>query len=79
MTRMVRALGTIAVAAAALGALAVGEPSWETHPVHSVAGQNEPSWETAPAVLAKPGEPSWEVAPLEGEPSWEVAPKDAGA
>ncbi len=67
MTRMVRALSAIAVAAAALGAFAgVGEPSWESTPAHSVlAAPDEPSWETAPAdtVLASPSEPSWELAP----------------
>lgn len=66
MTRMVRALSAIAVAAAALGVVAAnGEPSWETPPPHSVAGPGEPSWEGTPAdvVLANPYEPSWEIAP----------------
>ncbi|GEB61825.1 hypothetical protein [Streptomyces gardneri] len=67
MTRMVRALSAIAVAAAALGVLAAnGEPSWESNPAHSVvAGPSEPSWEIAPAhvILASPEEPSWEIAP----------------
>lgn len=83
MTRMVRALGAIAVAAAALGALALaGEPSWENPPAHSVAGPSEPSWESAPAtvVLASPGEPSWEFVPTgQLEPDRDSAPADAAA
>ncbi|KOG36619.1 MULTISPECIES: hypothetical protein [Streptomyces] len=67
MTRMVRALSAIAVAAAVLGVLALdGEPSWETTPAHSVVAEpGEPSWESTPAhdVLASPGEPSWEILP----------------
>lgn len=67
MTRMVRARGAIAVAAAALGVLALsGEPSWELPPSHSVVAEpNEPSWESTPVtvVLASSGEPSWEFTP----------------
>ena len=74
MTRTVRALGAIAVfAAAALGVFgaSVGsEPSWDSAPASSVlASPGEPSWDGAPAgsVLNSPEEPSWDLVPVGAE------------
>ncbi len=77
MTRMVRALSAIAVAAAAtLGVVAAsGEPTWEIAAAGSVVA-GEPTWEAAPA---SPREPTWEAAPASvGEPTWEIAPGTFG-
>ncbi|GAA4908693.1 hypothetical protein ACFPM3_12415 [Streptomyces coeruleoprunus] len=70
MTRMVRALSAIAVAAAVAVGIAApsGEPSWDSVAADSLTA-GEPAWEAGPA---SPREPSWEVAPSDsGEPSWE--------
>ncbi|WP_173264234.1 hypothetical protein [Streptomyces pacificus] len=83
MTRMVRALCAIAVAAA-LGGLAVsGEPTWEWKPTTVTAtvaaALGEPTWESATMDVA-PGEPTWDSAPADvapGEPTWDSAPADA--
>ncbi|WP_228978129.1 hypothetical protein [Streptomyces sp. DH12] len=72
MTRMVRALSAIAVAAAAACGVAAlsGEPSWDTVSANSVVA-GEPAWEGGPAGIP---EPSWEVGPATfGEPSWDSA------
>ncbi|MCG5119307.1 hypothetical protein MA546_11070 [Streptomyces sp. T7(2022)] len=66
MSKMVRVLCAFAVAAA-FGAIASGEPTWEFAPT------GEPTWEIAPA-----GEPTWETAPA-GEPTWEDQPTDVQA
>lgn len=67
MTRMVRALGGIAFAAAAtLGVLAVGEPTWDIAPAHH--------------VVASPGEPTWDFTPTGvSEPTWDSIQAGAGA
>ncbi|MFI8290548.1 hypothetical protein EAO71_19725 [Streptomyces sp. ms191] len=83
MTRMVRALSAIAVAAAALGVLVgTGEPSWESTQKYAVtADPGEPSWESEPArsVLAAPSEPSWEFAPTQEHPDRVSVEAGAGA
>ncbi|WP_282697011.1 hypothetical protein [Streptomyces sp. CC208A] len=88
MTRMVRALGAIAfAAAAAVGALALnGEPTWDAPPAHVVAAPNEPTWDFAPVADREPtwdfaqGEPTWDFAPVaEREPTWDSAPLDLDA
>lgn len=80
MTRMVRALGAIAfAAAAALGALALnGEPTWDMPPAHNVvAAPGEPTWEVAPAAT---GEPTWEFTPAqEFDPNRDSVEAGAGA
>ncbi|RNL72079.1 hypothetical protein EBF04_15775 [Streptomyces sp. I6] len=71
MTRMVRALCAIAVAAALGGLAASGEPTWESAPTTVTA-----------TVAAAPGEPTWDSAPANaapGEPTWDNAPADADA
>ncbi|GGY67282.1 hypothetical protein GCM10010326_72320 [Streptomyces xanthochromogenes] len=63
MSRMVRALSTTAVVAAALCALsAPGDISWETHPAKSgVTTALDISWEIAPKGANT--DISWESAP----------------
>ncbi|GAA3066487.1 hypothetical protein GCM10017562_36000 [Streptomyces roseofulvus] len=88
MTRMVRALGAIAfAAAAAVGVVALnGEPTWDAPPAHVVAAPGEPTWDLVPVGEREPtwdfalGEPTWDVAPAgESEPTWDSAPLDSGA
>ncbi|MEU2548177.1 hypothetical protein ABZ618_22515 [Streptomyces roseolus] len=90
MTRMVRALGAIAfAAAAAVGAFALnGEPTWDAPPAHVVAAPGEPTWDFAPVAEREPtwdfalgaSEPTWDLAPAgEREPTWDSAPLDLGA
>ncbi|WP_236241848.1 hypothetical protein [Streptomyces sp. CC228A] len=70
MTRMVRALSAIAVAAAAvLGvAAASGDPAWDAAPTSGVAA-GDPSWDSSPAGQR---DPSWDFAasPLQ-DPAWD--------
>ncbi|AWK10313.1 hypothetical protein SSP531S_21150 [Streptomyces spongiicola] len=85
MTRMVRALCAIAVAAALGGLAASGEPTWESAPMTVTAtlaaAPGEPTWDSAPAN-AIAGEPTWDSASANaapGEPTWDSAPADADA
>lgn len=88
MTRMVRALGAIAfAAAAAVGVFALnGEPTWDAPPAHVVAAPGEPTWDLVPVGEREPtwdlalGEPTWDTAPAgESEPTWDSSPLDSGA
>ncbi|MGW4032481.1 hypothetical protein ACWEFL_24745 [Streptomyces sp. NPDC004838] len=90
MSRTVRALCALALAAAALGAVAYsGEPSWEARSVGTVTAgsQGEPSWESAAPDTAwggnLPPDTSWggavSVGVIVGEPSWELSPESARA
>ncbi len=66
MSRTLRALCALAIAAAALGAVVSGEPSWGSSRADAVmAVANEPSWGTASkgALAGTLGEPSWGAAP----------------
>ncbi|GAA2451434.1 hypothetical protein GCM10010388_46110 [Streptomyces mauvecolor] len=65
MSRMVRALSTTAVVAAALCALsAPGDVTWETHPAKSSATTAmDVTWEIAPKVAAIGTDVTWESAP----------------
>lgn len=65
MTRMVRALCAIAVAAALGGLAGSGEPTWESTPGSVTASPGEPTWESASTVIASPGEPTWESGPAD--------------
>ncbi|GHA97360.1 hypothetical protein GCM10010305_46160 [Streptomyces termitum] len=64
MTRMVRAFGAIAfAAAAAAGVLALnGEPTWDVPPAEVHAAPVEPTWDFTPAGVR---EPTWDSAPLD--------------
>lgn len=65
MSRMVRALSTTAVVAAALCALsAPWDPTWETHPANSgSATALDVTWEIAPRTVAMGADLTWESAP----------------
>ncbi|MER7169961.1 hypothetical protein [Streptomyces mesophilus] len=67
MTRMVRALSALAIAAAAaLGVLvANGEPTWGSAPAGNAA-VGEPTWGSAPAGSVLAGEPTWGFASPSG-------------
>ncbi|MFE4874219.1 hypothetical protein [Streptomyces sp. NPDC056682] len=64
MSRMVRALSTTAVVAAALCALsAPGDLTWESHPAKDVASRQDITWEIAPKTATVAQDITWEVAP----------------
>ncbi|WP_406114473.1 hypothetical protein [Streptomyces sp. NBC_01014] len=88
MSRMVRSVCALAVAAAAFGFVASYEVTWEGSPAHStVANPGEVTWESTPAdvVAAPPGEVTWESIPANaklsqpGEVTWEIAPAHVGS
>lgn len=62
-------LASVFIGAAAVGALAVSDPVWDSEPAKVVAAPNDPVWDVAPAGQS---DPVWDVAPArQSDPVWD--------